>query len=526
MGNISPIPVTSTSEEQKKLLQAIRTRNIDAVRKLLSDARKERVNEIFASTADMSTACHVTPLLAAVKYNSKEIVELLLQKGADASFVDDMGWTALLYASHNEHNNPDIVELLCSKSVSGQNYITHLGYTPAMLASIRGHGNVLRPILKASRISVNASASGSYGFQVTALMLAARYDYKHLMRDTWNIKGGITDTIVQLIDKGAFINVMDKATEGNGRTPILQAMHNDDFISMFYLVTGGADLSIQNHPVGKKPEQYLEVKLTSNGGILEETQQTEETKTVTVKKGPEWDKFGELIKISLTASKWKCYHGHPLENSTCEECKKAREKALENLKTETGDSDNNENNKNILSSQRALPFIGIDFMCNLYFEWRLLSVVYNTRGYGDTEKDTMIEDISKKYKITENYFNDIISFKAKLLKKTQQEKINVESMDLICFLLTCPKPILAHIQNFFIFDRQINTWLKGLDNILHEPSRNAWKDHWNNRLALKNQHVVKDQVNLSYGLRKYNNTSGRFDPRASYCFGMFLSNKS
>ena len=60
----------------------------------------------------------------------------------------------------------------------------------------------------------------------------------------------------------------------------------------------------------------MEVKLTSNGGILEETQQTEETKTVTVKKGPEWDKFGELIKISLTASKWKCYHGHPLENST------------------------------------------------------------------------------------------------------------------------------------------------------------------------------------------------------------------
>ena len=60
-------------------------------------------------------------------------------------------------------------------------------------------------------------------------------------------------------------------------------------------------------------------------------------------------------------------------------------------------------------------------MCNLYFEWRLLSVVYNTRGYGDMEKDTMIEDISKKYKITENYFNDIISFKAKLLKKTQEK---------------------------------------------------------------------------------------------------------
>ena len=98
-------------------------------------------------------------------------------------------------------------------------------------------------------------------------------------------------------------------------------------------------------------------------------------------------------------------------------------------------------------------------------------------------------------------------------------------MDLICFLFNMPKAYFGPYTKF-TFDRQINTWLKGLDNILHEPSRNAWKDHWNNRLALKNQHVVKDQVNLSYGLRKYNNTSGRFDPRASYCFGMFLSNKS
>jgi hypothetical protein len=493
MGNTTPIPFGRTNGNQKELLQAIRTKNKAAVQQLLSGAPRGRVNEVFASTSDLSTACHVTPLIAAVKYNSKEIVRVLLDHGADASFVDDMGWTALLYACHNKHNNAGIVELLCGNSVAGQNYMTHLGYTPLMLAAIRGHGDVLRPILKSSRVSINASASGSYGFQVTALMLATRYGYKHLMGDSWDKKGGITDTIIQLVDKGAYINVMDKATEGNGRTPILQAMHNDDFISMFYLVTGGADLSIQNHPVGKKPEKYLEVKLTSTGGVLEETQQIEEETIVTVKEGAEWEKFGKLIKLSLSAKKW--------------------EKNSVNI-TKSIPND----------SKPAVPFIGADFMCNLYFEWRLLSAVYNMRGYG--KGDASIEGTSnRKTKIVKTYFDALENFKTGILKKNH-EKVSDESINLICFLLTCPKSCLAHIQLFFTFDHQINSWIKQLDTVLDSPSRNKWKDHWNNRLALKKQHVVKDQVNFSYGLRgtkaKFNGDRGRFDGRSSYCFGLFF----
>ena len=251
MGNIAPVPVGS---EQKKLLEAIRTKDIQKVRELLSGGGKKtlNINDVFASTVDLSTACYVTPLIAAVKYHCKELVELLLSEGADPAFKDDMGWTALLYASHNVHNDPEIVELLCKQSPPGPMHITHLGYTPLMLAASRGHGNVLRPLLRAKTMSINASASGSYGFQVTALMLATRYEYKLALGDRWNKKGGITDAIVQLVDNGAYINVMDKATEGNGRTPILQAMHHNDFISMFYLITGGADLSVANRPVGKK----------------------------------------------------------------------------------------------------------------------------------------------------------------------------------------------------------------------------------------------------------------------------------
>ena len=468
MGNITPVPVGS---EQKKLLEAIRTKDIQKVRELLSDGKKTlNINDVFASTVDLSTACYVTPLIAAVKYHCKELVELLLSEGADPVFKDDMGWTALLYASHNVHNEPEIVELLCKQSPPGPMHVTHLGYTPLMLAASRGHGNVLRPLLRAQSVSINASASGSYGFQVTALMLATRYEHKLALGDSWNKKGGITDAIVQLVDNGAYINVMDKATEGNGRTPILQAMHHNDFISMFYLITGGADLSVANRPVGKKPDIMLNLVLNKEGNYtLEETEQvdldTGETQTY-LKKGEEWDKFGQLIKVSLDSK----------------------------------------------------ASVGVDFMCNLYFEWRLLSVMYRVRG---GKASTALID-GKKYREKPSYTNDLEKF----LESTNAvwEDLDTQIRKLVSFMLTCPRPIFIRILNFFIFDEQINSWLGQLDEILSISSdRKMWRRHWESRLALRKQHVVQDELNLTYELRGTKDYSGdkggRFAQR-NYCFGI------
>ncbi len=469
MGNVAPVPVGS---EQKKLLEAIRTKDVQKVRQLFGEGGKKtlNVNDVFASTKDLSTACYVTPLIAAVNFHSKELVELLLAKGADPLFKDDMGWTALLYASHSLHNDPEIVELLCKKSPPGPMHVTHLGYTPLMLAANRGHGDVLRPLLRSQSLPINASASGSYGFQVTALMLATRYEYKQALGDKWNKKGGITDTIVQLIDNGAYINVMDKATEGNGRTPILQAMHHNDFISMFYLITGGADLSVTNRPVGKKPDIMLNLVLTNNGKYtLEETEQvdldTGETQTY-LKKGEEWDKFGELIKVSLDSK----------------------------------------------------ASVGVDFMCNLYFEWRLLSVMYRVRG---GKASTALVD-GKKYREKSSYLSDIEKF----VESTAAlwEDLDTQNRKLVSFVLTCPRPIFVGILNFFIFDEQVNSWLCQLDEILNISSdRELWRRHWDSRLALRKQHVVQDELNLTYELRGKKDFPGGKGGKLSqrnYCFGI------
>ena len=224
---------------------------------------------------------------------------------------------------------------------------------------------------------------------VTALMLATRYEYKQALGDKWNKKGGITDTIVQLIDNGAYINVMDKATEGNGRTPILQAMHHNDFISMFYLITGGADLSVTNRPVGKKPDIMLNLVLTNNGKYtLEETEQvdldTGETQTY-LKKGVEWDKFGQLIKVSLDSK----------------------------------------------------ASVGVDFMCNLYFEWRLLSVMYRVRG---GEASTALVG-GKKYREKSSYLNDTEKFMESAAAVWGD--LDTQNRKLVS-VLTCPRPIFEY----------------------------------------------------------------------------------
>ena len=103
-----------------------------------------------------------------------------------------------------------------------------------------------------------------------------------------------------------------------------------------------------------------------------------------------------------------------------------------------------ENNKNILSSQRALPFIGIDFMCNLYFEWRLLSVMYRVRG---GKASTALVD-GKKYREKSSYLSDIEKF----VESTAAlwEDLDTQNRKLVSFVLTCPRPIFVGILNFIL----------------------------------------------------------------------------
>ena len=58
--------------------------------------------------------------------------------------------------------------------------------------------------------------------------------------------------IVSLVDAGARTNDIDQATEGFGRYPLLQAMWNDDFLAMFYLITSGAETDLHMQPASRR----------------------------------------------------------------------------------------------------------------------------------------------------------------------------------------------------------------------------------------------------------------------------------
>jgi ankyrin repeat protein len=53
-----------------------------------------------------------TPLLFATRCEYKDIVEILLKNGADTNIKDDRGYTALMYASEYFYKDKEIIKLL------------------------------------------------------------------------------------------------------------------------------------------------------------------------------------------------------------------------------------------------------------------------------------------------------------------------------------------------------------------------------------------------------------------------------
>ena len=152
---------------------------------------------------------------------SKEIIELLIAKGADVNAKRDDGETPLHQAADNGHK--EVVELLIAKGadVSAK---TDNGVTPLHQAAYKGHKEIAE-ILIDKGANVNAMSDDGW----TPLHQAAYEGHKEIAEI--------------LIDKGADVNAMSDI----GRTPLYWAADSGYKEIIELLIAKGADVNAKTN---------------------------------------------------------------------------------------------------------------------------------------------------------------------------------------------------------------------------------------------------------------------------------------
>lgn len=134
-----------------------------------------KVKRALANGADVNFKLRgITPLMRASTWAHKDIVQLLLAKGADVNAKSNSGSTALIYASmaNPTANQREVVQLLLANGAD-VNAKSEDGWTALMDASARGNLEVVQ-LLLAKGADVNAKNKNGE----TALYWASEQGYR------------------------------------------------------------------------------------------------------------------------------------------------------------------------------------------------------------------------------------------------------------------------------------------------------------------------------------------------------------
>ena len=229
---IAAITVSHTAGVDLRLIEAVKGRNLDAVRTLL----KERI-DVNARQGDGATALHW-----AVHLDDGSAVDLLLRSGANADAADDTGVTPLYLACLNRRG-PLVDRLLEARA--NANAATMSGETALMTCARTGEAAGVRALLNHGA-NVNAKEPGH---DQTALMWAAAQAQPEavdaLLRGGADVRArsrSYIQTVTSEVTQRAGREELNYTVPRGGSTPLLFAARSGDARSARLLVAAGADV--------------------------------------------------------------------------------------------------------------------------------------------------------------------------------------------------------------------------------------------------------------------------------------------
>ena len=257
------------SNETTPLIEAIEKNNIDEVRRLIeagADVDSTYSFEIAYGTSDnYSWTTEIrTALMLAAENDEKEIVELLVEHGADVNNTDLYGATALMIASNNI-SGTQIVEYLIEHGAD-INAVNKIGESALFYATtvetakvLIDHGADIN-IVNEEGISILQSAN-THSIEIAAMLIEYGVEPKSLDIQwwlIWAIQNKRKKVVEIMINNKADINAVS-----DGSTPLMWAVSDNSLDIVKLLIDKGADINTETDFLGFK-QSALEISVTHN----------------------------------------------------------------------------------------------------------------------------------------------------------------------------------------------------------------------------------------------------------------------